>query len=116
MVGLWLSFNYLYGNIDTLSKIWERLPFLMGIDMSYNSLFGKLPDMDLPLLTFLDLYQNQITGTIPDFIGIPAIKHLEIDGNLLSGTIPDFHGMPLLTKMFIGSSNLLTGLQIFVQN
>ncbi len=58
---------------------------------------------------YLSLNGNRITGTIPDFKGMPNIQNIDIDGNKLEGTIPDFSGIQSLSYLTIGESEKITG-------
>ncbi len=105
-----MSGNNLKGDIEAASAIFERFQLLDYLDMSYNFINGNLPDLNLPSITYLNLYGNRITGTIPDFQGIPNIQHIEIHGNELEGTIPDFSGIQSLKTLWIGESEKITGI------
>jgi hypothetical protein len=82
----------------------------MSLDLSYNSIYGFLPDINLASMEYLDLHLNEIFGTIHDFQRIPNIRHLKLDGNPLSGTVPDFSGIPSTSYILIGQSGLIRGL------
>ncbi len=104
-----MSKNNLYGDIGIAAAIFERLPLLNYLDLSYNSIFGNLPNFNLPSISYLNLYVNRMTGTIPDFQGMPNIEHLQVDGNGLEGTMPDFSVIPKIMILRFGISDKLAG-------
>jgi len=74
-----------------------------------NQLTGTIPDFSgLPNLQSLELDDNKLTGTIPDFSGLPNLQTLDLSNNQLTGTIPDFSALPNLQTLSF-SNNLLTG-------
>ncbi|WP_170110157.1 3-coathanger stack domain-containing protein [Flavilitoribacter nigricans] len=75
---------------------------------SGNNLSGDLTDLNLPDLTQLLLSNNQLTGPIPDFLGMPQLQVLDLGGNQLEQSVPDFSGLPVLEELFL-AENQLTG-------
>lgn len=130
-----LSSNHFTGNIpsgfcspfDSLQRIFLAGNFFSGsvseelgncknlktIDLSFNNLSGTVPPAiwDLPGLTDLVLWANQLEGKIPDDLcsnGV-SLESLILNNNLISGVIPQS-----LTKcknlIWVSlSSNRLTG-------
>nr|XP_043612543.1 LRR receptor-like serine/threonine-protein kinase GSO2 [Erigeron canadensis] len=83
-----LSYNQLSGSIpaDLLSQ-----PNLVTIDLTSNKLEGSIPFNVSKTLVRLRLGDNQLSGSIPSwFFGndVPLLTYLEIDNNNLNGTIP----------------------------
>ncbi|KAL6901990.1 hypothetical protein ACP4OV_004866 [Aristida adscensionis] len=83
---------------------------LSFIDLSNNSLNGSLPTGigDLSILTLLNLHQNNFTGQIPK--AITKLKHLlyiDLSSNHFSGSIPN--GLPDELFHFNVSYNNLSG-------
>eukprot|EP01064_Diplonema_japonicum_P009391 TRINITY_DN1688_c1_g3_i1.p1 TRINITY_DN1688_c1_g3~~TRINITY_DN1688_c1_g3_i1.p1 ORF type:complete len:1707 (+),score=319.72 TRINITY_DN1688_c1_g3_i1:57-5177(+) len=66
---------------------------VVGIDMDYNSMRGKIPNgwlAKLPDLEKLDLDGNGITGTFPDELeNVPNLNNLQLGGSH-TGPLPDF--------------------------
>ncbi|KAK7261359.1 hypothetical protein RIF29_27668 [Crotalaria pallida] len=68
-------------------------PELETLVMSYNLLFGELPDcwMHWPSLRSVNLESNNLTGTIPESIGSLIFLHvLRLRKNILYGSIPSY--------------------------
>jgi Leucine-rich repeat (LRR) protein len=79
------------------------------IQLPRNNLTGTLPDFrGLPKLRKLELDSNQLTGTIPDFSGLPELRTLRLSTNQLTGVIPEFRRLPKLQKLLL-SNNQLSG-------
>ncbi|XP_030959113.1 receptor-like protein EIX2 [Quercus lobata] len=132
-----LSNNSLSGNID---YHWESMRSLVFIDLSKNNLSGGIPSSmcSLPSLMWLqlsnnnfsgnlslclkfvpgkslltlDLGENRLSATIPEWIGerLPSITILSLRGNMLFGDIPkqlcgitSIHVLDLAQNNFSGS-------------
>jgi len=77
--------------------------------LNSNQLTGTIPNFSgLPNLRRLYLYSNQLTGTIPNFSDLPNLQWLYLDSNQLTGTIPNFSGLPNLQALSL-KNNQLTG-------
>jgi hypothetical protein len=77
-----------------------------------NRLQGSIPSEVKHLLSLemLDLYYNQLTGSIPDMSTLSTLRHIDLDGNLLTGTVPDsLFNLPLLEELFLLNNPQLTG-------
>jgi Leucine-rich repeat (LRR) protein len=82
---------------------------VIQLQLSYNNITGTLPNFSgLPELQRLRLDDNQLTGAIPDFSGLPKLQTLVLSRNKLTGAIPDFSGLPKLQTLSL-SHNKLTG-------
>ncbi|KAK1378576.1 receptor-like protein 51 [Heracleum sosnowskyi] len=83
---------------------------LTYIDLSHNSLYGKIPTSltRLENLQVLNLSSNGITGIIPHSIGdLLALQNLSLSSNSLSGTVPEtILAMPELVHLDLGSNQL----------
>nr|KAJ0205823.1 hypothetical protein LSAT_V11C500239810 [Lactuca sativa] len=84
-----LTNNGLQGGIPVsfrnLGKIREL--FLSGNNLNQDlpSFFSNLPQMSLQVL---DLYGNQLSGSLPDFTTFTALKELYLGQNQLNGSFP----------------------------
>ncbi|XP_072964503.1 uncharacterized protein [Typha angustifolia] len=88
-----LSYNYINSSLTSSSLL--PCSSLTYLDLSQNILVGSLPDSlsELPSLTYLDLSANNFSGPIPpSFANFPKIQVLSLVSNLLSGPLPDFLG------------------------
>jgi hypothetical protein len=80
-----------------------------GISLWGNQLTGTIPNFSgLPNLRELVLSSNQLTGTIPNFSALPNLQRLYLDSNQLTGTIPNFSVLPNLHGLYL-MGNQLTG-------
>ena len=86
-----------------------------AISLPYNQMQGVLPDLNLPNLEELTLFNNDFSGEIPDFTSLPNLKRLFIGNptfstytNKFSGEIPNFSNLPSLEELHLGQ-NRLTG-------
>ncbi len=111
-----MPYNNINGDIETATPIFEKLSSLFDLDLSFNSIFGNLPDFQFKNMNYLSLYENYISGTIPDFQGMPNIMYLDIDGNEIEGTIPNFSNTPLITTLWISSRCNIIGFEFFFYN
>ena len=76
---------------------------------SFPKLTGTIPDFSgLPHLQKLYLSSNQLTGEIPDFSALPNLQTLALIKNQLTGEIPDFSALPKLQELSLWD-NQLTG-------
>lgn len=88
-----LSHNLLKGSLP--ASLWNLCDRLVSLRLHGNALSGSLPDPALPdasckNLEFLDLGQNVLSGTFPEFIiEFHALKQLDLGDNMLSGPIPE---------------------------
>lgn len=96
--------NNLSGAIPDLN-----LTQLELLDLSNNNLSGTIPNFThLNNLTGLDLWDNQLTNAIPDFSNLPNLVKLELTRNQLNNSIPDFTNLGLLQYLDL-TENQLTG-------
>jgi len=59
------------------------------LDLSFNSLFGQLPSLDLQELDTLYLNGNSLEGSLPDALtNCSKLRILDLNSNQLSGPIP----------------------------
>ncbi len=79
---------------------------IQTLSLHNNNLTGSLPNINLPHLTSLNLYQNQLSGAIPDFSNLPNLTSLSLSRNKLSGAIPDFSNLPNLTSLNLYQNQL----------
>ncbi len=79
-----------------------------SLSLENNNLVGEVANFNLPNLSFLNLANNHLSGTIPDFSNLPNLTSLELRSNQLNSTIPDFSNLPNLTYLNL-SDNQLSG-------
>ncbi|OEL23294.1 Pollen receptor-like kinase 1 [Dichanthelium oligosanthes] len=69
----------------------EQLQGLRSLSLANNNLTGAFPDLSaVPLLKFLFLSQNRLSGDIPDaaFAALKGLRTLDLSNNAFTGTIP----------------------------
>ncbi|CAN4096510.1 unnamed protein product [Withania somnifera] len=98
-------------------KKWNRVQcqgnVVEGLFLGEAGLSGELdidPLIALPGLRVVELANNSLSGTIPEFFFLGALKALYLDGNLFSGEIPKdfFSKMGSLKKIWL-SRNKFSG-------
>jgi Leucine-rich repeat (LRR) protein len=96
--------QYVYLNSNQLTS----LPDLTGqnglsyFDASYNQITGSLPTWigDLTNLYGLYLNNNSLSGDIPSQIGtLSNLNYLDLSNNQFSGTLPDLSGLTNLSEL-----------------
>jgi len=97
---IYLAGNNLIGNIPNFSN----LPNLTFLNLYDNQLSGIIPNFTLPNLTRLVLSNNQLSGIIPNFT-LPNLYDLYLSNNQLSGPIPNFT-LPNLTHLELDNNQL----------
>ena len=81
--------NDRYCTIDP--STFGKLVQIQDLELYSNQLIGTIPSAlgNLLQLTYLNMYNNQLTGTIPSTLGnLRQLKELYLNYNILSGTIP----------------------------
>jgi Leucine-rich repeat (LRR) protein len=91
-----------------------RVQFLEVIDLHGNKFSGLLPSdvaEDNNMLTFLALYDNELTGSIPTQLGlIDQLVHLDLSTNGLGGDIPtELGNLSNLGSLFLAENQFNTG-------
>ncbi|OVA19373.1 Protein kinase domain [Macleaya cordata] len=85
---------------------------MIYLDLSYNSLYGKIPDSFgvMSYLQVLNLGHNGLTGTIPDSLGgLKQVGVLDLSHNDLEGFVPGSLGTLTFLSDLDVSNNNLTG-------
>ncbi|KAE8804463.1 Leucine-rich repeat receptor protein kinase EXS [Hordeum vulgare] len=84
--------------------------FMVGLDLSCNSLVGDIPAEITSLVNLknLNISYNRLSGKIPEKIGfLGSLESLDLSHNELSGEIPSsFSEMTMLSKMNLSYNNL----------
>ena len=76
-----------------------------SISLNSNGLSGRVPNLNLPKLEWLQLNDNQLNGTIPNFDHLPNLRSLNLSDNQLSGSIPNFD-LPHLWQLYLSKNQL----------
>ncbi|KAG7348637.1 two component regulator [Nitzschia inconspicua] len=87
---LFLYDNDLTGTLSSGIGNWNRLTTL---HLSHNRISGPIPEelrsrVDPRPLQYLNLYNNQLTGTIPSSLRLRQLWYLDLGKNNLEGTLP----------------------------
>ena len=78
-----------------------------ALNLWQNQLSGQIPDLSaLSNLTNLDLGQNELTGPIPDLDALSNLTELDFRHNQLSGQIPDLDALSNLDHLDLGFNRL----------
>ena len=100
----------------TRGQLTGGLPTLPGslrnLDLSQNRLSGTLPDFNgLSNLIEIRLNQNGFTGSVPTAARLPStLTHLEFVDNALSGAIPDLSRLGSLVQLDLTGNDLTGGI------
>ncbi len=90
------------GTLNTLTK-------LTFLNLSNNQLSGTIPDLsELTSLEQLYLSGNKLSGSIPDLSKLTSLRTLNLEYNELSGSIPDLSKLTSLEQLYL-SNNQLSG-------
>ncbi|KAG2664785.1 hypothetical protein I3760_16G100400 [Carya illinoinensis] len=68
----------------------DAIPRVIALNLSNFGLFGSLPDFSsMDVLQKIDLHNNSLNGTIPDFLGsFPDLLLLNLADNRFNGSVP----------------------------
>ena len=106
---IWLGSNQFRG---TIPLDW-RTPLLMFLDISKNLLTGSLPRYgrkQMPKLKSILLEDNQFTGKLPPkWVGMTDLEILDVGGNALNSTIPTSYGTLTNLREFNIVGNMISG-------
>ncbi|CAH1428089.1 unnamed protein product [Lactuca virosa] len=100
-----------FGNLGNIREL-----FLSGNNLNQDlpSFFSNLPQMSLQVL---DLYGNQLSGSLPDFTTFTALKELYLGQNQLNGSFPrDFEKISNLSILDLADNRIngfLPNLSVF---
>ncbi|GAB2289475.1 hypothetical protein Dimus_023785, partial [Dionaea muscipula] len=117
LFGVDMSTTVIFGFIKTqkdkdLKDVGISIILPVLIDLSSNSLVGKIPDSigNLVALHIVDLSGNNFTGSIPSsLMNLSDLEYLDLSHNLLSGEIPQQLSELTFLSQFNVSYNQLTG-------
>uniref|UniRef100_A0A6N2KY92 Leucine-rich repeat-containing N-terminal plant-type domain-containing protein n=1 Tax=Salix viminalis TaxID=40686 RepID=A0A6N2KY92_SALVM len=106
-------FNILEG-IDLSRNYFEEYFNFVGLeylDLSENNLSGSLPlGFDAPSLRYVHLYRNQLSGPLPyAFYNLSSLVTLDLGDNNLTGPIPDWIDTLSELSIFVLKSNQFNG-------
>ncbi|KAG5064204.1 hypothetical protein JHK85_005387 [Glycine max] len=75
---------------NSIPDSYASMSKLTKLSLRNCNLQGPIPDLStMPQLTYLDLSNNKLIGTIPSyFSGLPRLQKLSIANNSLSGSVP----------------------------
>lgn len=97
-----LSENVLSGNLFSLCSNQFTFPQFDWLYLDTNLLDGSLPDISacIPYLSILVLSHNFISGSLVDW-QLPNLIILELWGNQMTGSVIDFSGLMSLHKLYL---------------
>ncbi|KAL2540200.1 disease resistance family protein/LRR family protein [Abeliophyllum distichum] len=105
-----MSYNLLNQPLVELFQNLSEITSLEYLDLSYNQLYGPLPDITgLSSLKELRLNNNQVKEFPPQSLGQPSsLVHLYLSNNQIKGSLPNLSVFWNLRGLYLGS-NLLEG-------
>jgi Leucine-rich repeat (LRR) protein len=92
------------------SVIWN-ITWLTQLTLMSGSFIGNIPASfsGLTALTALGLYNNNLTGSIPNLSALTSLTNLSLENNQLQGNVPTWIGwLPNLTALYL-HTNQFTG-------
>jgi len=91
----------------------DEMPYFYELAIEYTEISGTIPKCftNLSSVVIFNIYNNQISGTIPNFIGdFIHLQTLQVGYNQLTGTIPsNLSNLTSLINLYL-YLNLLTGI------
>ncbi|OEU20265.1 L domain-like protein [Fragilariopsis cylindrus CCMP1102] len=95
-----ISFGYsnLTGTIAPEIKLIKDLQIL---DLSNNAISGPIPESMYSIKEYLNLYSNQLTGTIPNNLRFRKTIFADFGRNQFTGTLPDDIGSRWISIRFL---------------
>ncbi|KAK7850037.1 receptor-like protein EIX2 [Quercus suber] len=94
------------GNICTLSELLLDINHLNG---QLVELITNLSGCAKDSLELLSLSNNQLTGSLPNFVIFPSLKEIDLSGNKLNGTLPKSIGNLYKLEVLRVYSNFFEG-------
>ena len=93
--------------VGTLPAALGNLDQMVNLQLWGNQLSGTIPDLSsLTNLQDLSFSNNHMSGSIPDLSGLTNLQKLYLQGNQLSGTIPDLSSLTSLTHLYLNYNQL----------
>jgi gliding motility-associated-like protein len=86
---------------------------VISLNLDGFGLTGTLPNINLPLLEYLNLSNSQISGNIPNFTFLISLIDISLRNNLLNGSIPNFSSSPNLRIVTIANTNVTGNIPSF---
>nr|GEU39163.1 leucine-rich repeat-containing protein [Tanacetum cinerariifolium] len=117
VIYLGLSCGMLQGTLHPNTSLFNHLPYLIELDLSYNGLNGTLPSwlFTSPSLQYLPLSYNMFSGNIPfESFALPSLIDLDLSHNQLSGHIDmqTFRKLTNLTSLDLSFNNFSDELEL----
>nr|XP_043620184.1 receptor-like protein EIX2 [Erigeron canadensis] len=111
------SINLSKNLFDTsIPELFWNLSSLVRLDLSQNMFHGSIPqNVNLCILTVLNLWQNKFSGELSSFIGnlsdcmLTSLKYLNLEWNDFNGSMPNKFGEFKKLEQLLLSANELSG-------
>lgn len=97
--------NRVSGSLATLATL--DLAFLRELDLSQNQITGTVPNFQLPSLQKINLSNNHLSGNLPSLVACRSLIEISFSMNSFTGNIPTYN-LPNLQTLVL-STNQLTG-------
>ncbi|CAM6055326.1 unnamed protein product, partial [Sphagnum tenellum] len=105
--------------VGTLPTAIGDLTNLVILSLTRNpGLTGPIPAeiSNLAVLQILDLHDNNLNGTIPDFTSLGNLQELDLSGNQLTGEISNFGSMQWLQTLKLSGNQLYGQSPVFLDS
>lgn len=98
-------------NLDGSLPAWGALDYLEILNLSNNQLSGTIPNFPLPDpaspgLKEIALGYNQLTGNIPSLSALTYLTSVTLGDNQLDGVIPNLSGLTYLERLYLWDNQL----------
>jgi Leucine-rich repeat (LRR) protein len=90
----------------TFPAAWSSL--LTFLQINDNHIHGSIPPLNLPNLVVLDLNSNELSGVIPSFNTLTKLQYLDLTSNALTGQIPNFTAFSKVTYLDLTGNDFVS--------
>lgn len=90
------------GLTGTLPPDLDIYTSLQQLQLPQNSIYGPIPTLDLPALRRIYLYNNDLSGSLPDLSSLGNLITLHFSGNAdLGGQLPSFDSLVSVREVYL---------------
>ena len=103
-----IAFHEVNGTLPATLNDDGALDKLDTLDLQNNTLSCGIPELQLPMITYLNLEKNEFSGEIPSLDNVPQLQVLYLIDNNLEGKIPSLDTLPNIDNL-----HQLTDIEIY---